>query len=486
MKFVTIIFLMAGLLAGSSCKKLIEIKETDFIDQEKALVTIADNEAALIGAYATLNTNNADNTIRSDMAIRLNAVISDEMKPEEFYNSQSMHEWEYTYNDIGIRDNYMATTTHYFLIDRINRMLRALPNATGTDEALRNRVKGEALFLRAYAHFELYRYYCDNYTPAGLAMPYMEQPSINETFPRIPMQEYFSKIEKDLADAKPLVPAATTDLARANKMAVVGLQARVALYKKDWENAITSATEYINAIPLASKADFPKIWQDLSTAEVAFMLPRTTSTARMGSFFRGVFTKNAAGALVAPATISWSPSNKLWNSYDEANDIRFSAYLINEPILAAANKPSKIVKKYAGGAYASTTENVANIKLFRTAEMYLIRAEAYAESEQLPNAQNDLNALRAARINNYSNITLSTKEQAINEILLERFKELAYEGHRFWDLKRKGKAVERLASDAPNTKSITLPVGNFRFLMPIPQPEMQANSKMEQNPGYAN
>jgi hypothetical protein len=68
--------------------------------------------------------------------------------------------------------------------------------------------------------------------------------------------------------------------------------------------------------------------------------------------------------------------------------------------------------------------------------------------------------------------------------MLERFKELAFEGHRFWDLKRRGLPVVRTGIDAPTPAAATLPAGHFRFTLPIPDPEMKANPLMQQNPGY--
>ena len=118
--------------------------------------------------------------------------------------------------------------------------------------------------------------------------------------------------------------------------------------------------------------------------------------------------------------------------------------------------------------------------------MYLIRAEANAELNNLVAATNDLNTLRAARINGYTNVTLATKDAAITAIMEERFKELPYEGHRFWDLKRRNLPVNRLTNDAPNANSTTLAAGSFRFLLPIPNAEIQANPLIQQNPGYTN
>jgi hypothetical protein len=146
-----------------------------------------------------------------------------------------------------------------------------------------------------------------------------------------------------------------------------------------------------------------------------------------------------------------------------------------------------MVNKYAGGTYGAANENVANGKVFRTGEMYLIRAEARAELNSFTganSAESDINELRAARIANYVNVTFASKQAAIDAIMLERFKELAFEGHRFWDLKRRGLPVERLPGEAPSALGTTLPANNFRFVLPIPGLEMQTNPLMVQNPGY--
>jgi hypothetical protein len=117
--------------------------------------------------------------------------------------------------------------------------------------------------------------------------------------------------------------------------------------------------------------------------------------------------------------------------------------------------------------------------------MYLIRAEARAETGDLTGAAADVNALRAARINNYTNASFATKGDVIDAVLSERFKELPYEGHRFFDAKRRNLPITRLAVDAQGA-ALTLPSGNFRFILPIPNSEIQANPLIVQNPGYTN
>jgi starch-binding outer membrane protein, SusD/RagB family len=476
LKITTYLFLFLALF---SCKKVLDIKETDFIGGDVALKTVANNQGAIIGAYAIL---------APEMDIHFNAVMSDELKKAEFYNAATVHEWQFSTQDISIRDNFTAITPFYRVIDRVNRVLRALPNSDSMavgDNTLRTRLRGEALFLRAYCHFELYRYYAPNYDPAALGMIYMTTPSMDPQA-RITQAPYFQQLNADLAEAKTLLLSTISDVYRANNtVTVAALQARVALYMKDWANASTFATEYINAVPLSPRTQFTGIWTDANNNEVSFKLKRTTSYnpyGRIGSIFRG--TSSSATNI---GTVSWIASDKLWNSYDMVNDIRFTAYFKDEPLLSAGGRPSHLVAKYAGTGYGTSGENIADFKAFRTGEMYLIRAEARAELGTFTganSAESDMNALRTARIAGYTPVTYTSKQQAIDDVILERFKELAYEGHRFWDLKRRGLPVSRLASDAPSPNAVTLPAGNFRFTLPIPQTELQANPLIQQNTGY--
>lgn len=485
MKLYKILFSSALALSLFSCKKVIEIEETDFIGGDAAYSTVAGAEQGLLGAYGLLST---------EMSILLNATLSDEVKKAEFYNAATTHEWQYTSTDITIRDNFTAFNNYYRVIDRVNRVLQAVPTADSIkagDNTLRNRIKGEALFIRAFAHFELYRFYSGATDPNALAMAYMEVPGLEPTA-RINVGSFFQKLKADLTEAKTLVvsTAPTTEAiaVRANKIAVSGLQARVALYLKEWDDAIAYSTEFISAKPLATRIQFPGIWSDASVTEVGFKLKRTTAasgtlsigtTSRMGSLFRAT-----SASATNIGTVTWAPSDKIWNSYDNTNDIRFSTYLKDEALLTAGGRPSHIIAKYAGTGYATAAENVADAKVFRTGEMYLIRAEAKAEKGDLIGAAKDLNDLRTERINSYVPEVFTSKDQLINAIMNERFKELAFEGHRLWDLRRRSLPVQRLASDAPTAASAVLAAGNFRFLLPIPDAEVKANPLIQQNPGY--
>ena len=115
--------------------------------------------------------------------------------------------------------------------------------------------------------------------------------------------------------------------------------------------------------------------------------------------------------------------------------------------------------------------------------MYLIRAEGKAETGG--DGAADLNTLRAARITGYTNAVFGDKAALIDAVYTERFKELAFEGHRFYDLRRRNLPVQRLAEDAVNASSaVTLLPAQAQYALPIPATEVLINKNTVQNPNY--
>jgi hypothetical protein len=277
-----------------------------------------------------------------------------------------------------------------------------------------------------------------------------------------------TQIEKDLADAKNLLPAVTpgsfSDLS-LNQVSITAFQARVALYKGEWQKAIDYATTVINSgiKPLVSGSAFTGIWTDLNTNEILFRL-RYENTSTLGS----LWTTTGGNVIL-------SPSDKLTNSYS-VNDIRSSTFIGS---LSGKRTVNKFFQSVRGG-------RIVDAKAIRTAEMYLIRAEAYAKiaTPDLSAGAADLNALRSQRIAGYTNETFGSAQALINAVIMERFKELCFEGFRFFDLKRLSLPLQRDASDVDSPLWQTLPADNTKFTFPIPQSEILANPNMKQNPGY--
>jgi hypothetical protein len=459
MKNITIILLLS--IFTMACNKKLDLQPSDTIDAEKAYKKISDLNEGLIGAYAALTSS----------TIRANSLASDEcMLPSDNSTGAyvSTYRWQYDPSSTTITT---AWGEFYIVIDRLNRVLAAADKITisTADEGLRDQYKGELLALRAYTHLELLRYFADRYEPAAKGVPFMSESKIG--YPsRDKFGDVITKINADLTAARALIPASFDDKTRITLPTVIAIQARTALYAKDWANAAVFAKEVIALVPLASATDFPKIWTDKANEEVLWRLSRTTTDID----FAGDTYYDTRGFIL------YVPSFALLSLYDKNNDVRFSAYIHESP---DGSDAPYVVSKYEGDL--ENTPNLADMIPFRTGEMYLILAEALAETENAPAGADALNDLRTARITGYTPETFAGKDTLIRAVYTERFKELAFEGHRFFDLRRRDLPVSRLPQDAENALGATLLKStDTRYTFPIPDAEILANKNMTQNSNY--
>lgn len=444
----------------SSCLKK-DFKPTDSIDPSKAFRNINDINGGLIGVYAYID---------NSMSV-ISSTVSDEntLPTENTVGNSDAFRWLYNANNGSVTSLY---GNNYVAIDRANRVLSAMEKLTftGADVALAARYKGELLALRGYLHFELLRAYAAGYQAGALGVPYMKESVIG--YPaRDKFEDVIGNLKADLIAAKALIAPTFTDKTRITKNAISAIQARVALYERNWPEAVTYATEVINAVPLATAAQFPGLWTDANDSEVIWKLKRVgTTDSRIGDFYF-----RQSGGIVL-----YAPSFKLLATFDPAKDLRYPAYVKFDPT-RTGTKSQYLVNKFIGGT--SSTPGLTDIKLFRTGEMYLIRAEAKAESTG--DAAADLNALRNVRITGYMNATFADKDAIISAVYTERFKELAFEGHRFFDLKRRNLPVERIAADVVNASgAITLLPTKAQYNLPLPALEISVNKNTVQNPNY--
>jgi len=460
------IYLLVALISFSSCKKELNQQPTDLFSDANAFITMDDVQRGTNGAYGRYGAYASD--------IYASALISDEARLGPDNSGQGALTYRYQYASDGTTggDVIGAFYGYYGMIDQINRVLPKVPTVTATpaEEPRRNILKGQLLALRGIAHFGLLQSYCKNYDAAdtrGIPVMLVSNPLAYP--PRNTMAETITQIESDLAEAKTLLPAVTTADFKdtvMNRINIAAYQARIALYKRDYDAAIGFASEVINSgiKPLVSGSQFQAIWTDDTDNEVLFRIRYETSTA-----IGGLWTTTGDNVYIAP-------SDKLVNSYI-TNDIRLNTY-IGQTINGAKRCVGKYYSSSRGG-------RVVDMKACRTAEMYLIRAEAYAKkaSPDVTLGAADLNLLRSNRIAGYANQVFASATDLFNAVIEERFKELCFEGFRIFDLKRNNLPVQRLAADASAAWQ-TLPAGDYRFVFPIPNDELLANPQMVQNDGY--
>lgn len=460
MKKIIYSLLAVSFLAGS-CNKQLDLHPTDTIDQSKAFQTVDDLQKGLYSVYAANNISNR---------IYIGSILADETKisNENRGQGQGTFKWQYSSTDGEQNANYQQ---YYNLIDQVHRILAVIDGITANstdDETRKSRIKAELITMRGIAYYEMLTWFMpQGYDENALAIPLVLESSLLAQPARATVGEIVAQIESDLATgrAEANIPNAPDDVVRLSQSAIAAYQARLALLKKDYATAITRATESItlSGKTLATGADFVAFWQDANETESIWKYrgnatPQTLWTDTNGDVF-------------------FEPSDKLKDQFNRDNDIRFSTYFTIDESAA----DTALVNKYPGSALGP---QINDLKLIRLSELYLIRAEAEAQSNQLTEAAFDINALRAARISGYTNIAYTGKDEAVADILNERFKELCFEGFRFFDLKRNSLGIDRLPGDVQSSVWQTLAANSFRFALPIPQHEVFANKSIVQNPGY--
>ena len=475
--------LLAILFTGifSACEKALDLKPTHTIDGDQSFTKIEDYESALIGAYSRLlSIDYYGSGLGSNAFVTLSDMMTDNLfeSGESLGNFQNFSRWTYTADDPNIDATWLAA---YRVIQQCNLTLRNIDKLYAENPGAVNRIKAQALALRAHVHLDVLRYWGeDNGRNSNLkGIPYVDTFDIEKKPARISVAQTYDAMVKDLMNAKVLMQdldkpiqsvTSTASTARGyiDELGVNAILARLYHYAEVSDSAIKYAGLVIDQRPLANRTAFPLIWQDASTAEVIWSVKFTPLNSGIGDNVYYPIGNRA----------SYRPTTDLVSLYDQANDIRFSSYFQVRPRGSATRL---VLSKYiAKQSQLARPDGITDFKVYRTAEMYLIRAAAYANLGMETEALDDLNTLRAARISNFipGNETGTALIAAIDN---ERRKELVCEGHRWFDLKQSSRLVDRISNC---TVFCTLDQMAREWVWPIPQTEILANSNMQQTSGY--
>jgi starch-binding outer membrane protein, SusD/RagB family len=467
----------AGILLTSSCD-VIDVKPTHILTGDTAFRNLNDVESHLVGTYALFRSANYYGSTYGVMADMMTDDLSETV--ESLGNFRSLTDWTYVANDAIVLG---AWEQPYRVINNANIVIANVEKFEEEAVGQRTRIKGQALAMRALAHFDLLRFFGQSYdrNSTALGIPIKLETAIS-TPTRNTVQEVYNRVYQDLTDAKTLLSGVLDDEINGlekrtliDGAVVSAIQARVALYAKDYPTAIASATEVIenSGLGLASMEEFGAIWSEDAVAnEVLWAIAYLPGQGQPGG--NVFFSVNNR--------LSFRQSEDVIGLYDSEDDIRFDAYFSdNVPLDGRDGELTPV--KYLGRNGA--TDGNVNFKVFRLAEMYLIRAEAYSQSNQDLLALADLNTLRAARIAEYTDVSLSGTPLK-NAIATERRKELFLEGHRWFDLRRQGASIQRGGDCAAPATQCELAASSHRWVWPIPQSEIDANPVIasQQNSGY--
>lgn len=433
-----------------------DLNPTDQVDDGPIFSSASALEQVVNGAYAKISIA---------QIIRVSSILSDDVRKGGQNGGASDDTFQWTYT-ASTGDHNDLWSKEYAVINLVNRILAGAENLAAESDAekvSKNNSIGTAKFLRAYNNLELLLFFSDIDKGDSYGIPYTFQPVVLETPGRNTVNECFEYLIRDLEEAMPLLQQATPDdPVYVSQTAVKALLARIYLYKKDYDKAYQYASQALKEKPLARMEKYADIWSDTSNDDIIWKLKRLVGDETIGTIYWSADNSSA-----------FEPSDALIDSYD-AGDIRLGTFIGDG--VDREGVQVKRVNKYKGTA---ANVGLADEKILRSSEMLLIMAEAKAQTD-LQEASRLLNTLRSERIEGWENKTYTTQEAFTRELLLERRRELCFEGHRFFDMRRYAQPITK------ETIKKTLEVGNHRWLMPIPLAEMQGNPVIaqQQNPGY--
>ena len=491
----------------TGCKKALNIEPQQSVSSDVALQSREGVNAAVTGVYARLK----GVRLYGRDIIALPEALSD----NGFATNKSGRLLPEARNNFRSHFTDALWQTSYTAINDINLVLEAIPNLNITPElsvAETNQIEGQLYFLRALYHFNLVLAY--SYTPGAVVssqdmggIPIMTTAiktlgqAIDLLPERSPITAVYDQIIKDFEDANSRLAYPGSGFPNlANKAATQAFLSRVNLYRKDYTNAKRWADSAINTAGarLTANATYVAGWRSATHPESLFQIQYASNSENTGvneslqtSFTTLTVLGNpnltgGFGDLVPTLSLLTDLGITLTGGNNNSNFIGNNAAIASKSA-DVRNQLYEVGTTGRGKSYVETTKyigkngfiNLDNAPVIRIAEVYLNRAEALAtpgspvfnETAALA----DLNLLISKR--GLADTALAGNS-LYEEILRQRRIELAFEGHRFWDLKRLGRDIIKV----PHYNDIAF--SDIRILAPIPQREVDGNPKMKQNAGY--
>jgi len=460
MKKIIYIFIALLFISSSCTKDDLEPTLEQNKDVETGIVTVEDLAGVLGGSY---------NRMTSNFYYGRDIIIYGEVRSDNCYaNGKSGRFVTAAAMNMTDADAYASDTWTqiYAVIATSNIVISKKDAGLEGDADDVNDLVGQAYIMRALAHFDLLRIFGQQFVTGGTSpngIPYItEYKGDNITPARNTADEVKTMIYADLDQAISLTYDVTSgsDKTYLSKYAAHALKARVANYFEDWSIAKSACEAVINSgvYSIIPSADYISSWGLKENANSIFELAYSSTDNQGINGLQYIYRGSSYGDVRV--------LSNLQNIF-ETTDVRASVIGVDPASTAYVGN----LVKYPSSDYSD------NIVLFRYEEVILNYAEALYELNN-----SDANAL--TQLNLITSNRGATAYTVINKanILLERRKELCFEGFRFDDLARTGVSIPLV--DAFNQTHGGPAYGSYKYAFPIPKVELNANANIKQNLGY--
>lgn len=529
LKFKKYVLVLFALFLYTSCEtylkdELLSDTSVDFLYSSPEGL-----ESALVGLYKVNRSifENRDQNggipliiqSKSDLALGLTGEIS----------LYSRLNWGATLGDHGSNSGYnYYWRDNYIIVERANAIIRGAETVSGMDDAQKNKILAEAKAMRANAYFTLYRLFNNIFITTEPTTP---ETAFDKPETKSSEEEIFNLLKSDLDFAIANLEWTTPEFGRWTQAAARHLRAKVAVWQKDWQEAASQADAVITNGSYSLLPNTKDVFKgNLNHSESLFVIQFERDAIGGGSHnfmnWNVVATYHSAPGLVRSVENGGSGAGfLLLNDYmrsllnEDPNDDRddrsyyISEYLYNDPTelppgkqigepldLYDQNSPDRseftnyyrrqnpgVLKFLDENAEPTDRSHIKNIMIYRLSETYLIGAEAHMELNNTDKALEYINAVR----NRANAASISTVDQ--QAVLDERARELAFEGQRWFTLKRMGVLLSQMQQYAGNENwNATYSAGSPRVLFkehmqnwPIPQSQIELlGPNYPQNVGY--
>lgn len=463
-----------------SCEKNLVEKPLDFLEESNSFNTERDAVLAINAVYSYL---------RDPGYYGLNMINLADVNSEQAYVRSDapgdvidVDKNQYTASN-SLFESYYSII--YKMIDRANRVILNVPKIPMSD-SVKKQIIGEAKFLRALGYFDLVRAFGD--------IPLITIPnnSVNDVLvARTPVDQVYAQIISDLSDAEQVLPSRYTkssEIGRATRWAAKALLGKVYLTRKDWSNAVIKLKDVIDNSGHTLVADYRDVFDPDKKNGPEHIFSVQFSCIQLG--YGSLFAQRFAIFLSYPINQgggNYQATDYFYNSFpdgDYRKTVSMITYKVRPNGDTIFSRTGPHVDKYWDPSPCGSEQARNNFIVLRFADVLLMYAEALNELYgPTPEAYAAINRVRErARNGNPTAIPQNlssglTQDQFRDSVFQERSLELAFEGHRRWDLIRTGRYIATLTAAGINAQQKNL-------LYPIPQHQIDLNPLLTQNPGY--
>ena len=401
-------------------------------------------------------------------------------------------------------DEYRTITTNYVVardwnwlndfVKRCNLVINYVNTVPDLPQARKDEMIGEASLIRALTRFQAVQTWGD-FPLVNATVTSINNENFDALYPslypsRKPVSDVYAAIIADCEVALEKSPASTaapSSKFKVSKGAANALLAKVyaSMPNPDWAKCIQYSDAVING-GYSLMTTFDHLFDNVheGNAEAIWEINGDGQGGTVNGWCTNVFLGN-----------NWKKFNTPSHTLSLALDTKRRTSTIKKFPTTFADPYWTTFTQFPNPWRMRATDGTQNFYIFRLADILLLKAEALAHTGNLTGAMALVNQVRTRVL--LANITPATSESdAIDKILKERFLELAFEGQRWFDLKREGKTVEVLSQQkylvydpVTQTSNQTLMpyipnLDSKDLLLPVPQAAIDNNSNLSQNPGY--